>query len=102
MARELPEATVALISLGEPRPFTLRPTGGGPSVQYVPGRGGGLTANRLRALGVLLHHDTPPDRRLDVLKHGHVHSSWRTNGRMINVGVDVWDSRRCRSDRWLS
>jgi calcineurin-like phosphoesterase family protein len=26
-----------------------------------------------------------------VLLHGHVHSSWRTNGRMINVGVDVWD-----------
>lgn len=30
---------MALISLGEPRPFKLRPTGGGPSVQYVPGRG---------------------------------------------------------------
>lgn len=39
VARELPEATVALISLGEPRPFRLRPKGGGPSVQYVPGRG---------------------------------------------------------------
>lgn len=22
---------------------------------------------------------------------GHVHTSWRTNGRQINVGVDVWD-----------
>ncbi|MFV0318672.1 MAG: metallophosphoesterase [Microthrixaceae bacterium] len=41
----------------------------------------------------------PTDRYLDwrpedqgrVLLHGHVHSTWRTNGRMINVGVDVWD-----------
>ncbi len=41
----------------------------------------------------------PTDRYLDwrpvdrgrVLLHGHVHSTWRTNGRMINVGIDVWD-----------
>lgn len=26
-----------------------------------------------------------------VLLHGHVHERWRVNGRMINVGVDVWD-----------
>lgn len=39
VARELPEATVALVSLGEPRPFKLRPKGGGPSVRYLPGRG---------------------------------------------------------------
>lgn len=26
-----------------------------------------------------------------VLLHGHVHSTWRANGRMINVGVDVWN-----------
>jgi calcineurin-like phosphoesterase family protein len=25
------------------------------------------------------------------LLHGHVHTTWRHNGRMINVGVDVWD-----------
>jgi calcineurin-like phosphoesterase family protein len=25
------------------------------------------------------------------LIHGHVHGSWKVNGRMINVGVDVWD-----------
>lgn len=25
------------------------------------------------------------------LLHGHVHDKWKTNGRMINVGVDVWD-----------
>jgi calcineurin-like phosphoesterase family protein len=25
------------------------------------------------------------------LLHGHVHEKWRINGRMINVGVDVWN-----------
>jgi alkylated DNA repair dioxygenase AlkB len=39
VARELPEAVVALVSLGAVRPFRLRPTGGGPSVLYRPGRG---------------------------------------------------------------
>lgn len=35
--------------------------------------------------------DWRPVDRGRVLLHGHVHSTWRTNGRMINVGVDVWD-----------
>src|SRR5215211_722809 len=39
VARELPEATVALISLGVPRPFKLRPKGGGRSIAYLPDRG---------------------------------------------------------------
>ena len=39
VARELPKAIVALVSLGAPRPFRLRPTGGGPSVGYLPGSG---------------------------------------------------------------
>ncbi|MDQ4039147.1 MAG: alpha-ketoglutarate-dependent dioxygenase AlkB [Actinomycetota bacterium] len=39
IARELPEATVALVSLGAPRPFKLRPKGGGRSVTYLPGPG---------------------------------------------------------------
>ena len=39
VARELPEAVVALVSLGAPRPFRLRPTGGGASVGYLPGPG---------------------------------------------------------------
>jgi alkylated DNA repair dioxygenase AlkB len=39
VARELPEATVALVSLGATRPFRLRPTGGGASVLYRPGPG---------------------------------------------------------------
>jgi alkylated DNA repair dioxygenase AlkB len=39
VARELPTATVALVSLGEMRPFRLRPTGGGLSVGFLPGPG---------------------------------------------------------------
>ena len=39
VARELPTAIVALVSLGEPRPFKLRPKGGGASITYVPDRG---------------------------------------------------------------
>ena len=34
-----------------------------------------------------------PVDRGRVLLHGHVHSTWRTNGRMVNVGVDVWDHK---------
>lgn len=39
VARELPEAVVALVTLGATRPFRLRPRGGGPSVGWLPGRG---------------------------------------------------------------
>jgi alkylated DNA repair dioxygenase AlkB len=39
VARELPEAVVALVSLGALRPFRLRPAGGGPSIGYRPGPG---------------------------------------------------------------
>lgn len=39
VARDLPEATVAVVSLGEPRPFRLRPRGGGSSVSWPAGRG---------------------------------------------------------------
>jgi alkylated DNA repair dioxygenase AlkB len=39
VARDLDEATVALVSLGAPRPFKLRPKGGGKSVGFVPDRG---------------------------------------------------------------
>ena len=35
--------------------------------------------------------DWRPADRGRVLLHGHVHSAWRTNDRMVNVGVDVWD-----------
>jgi alkylated DNA repair dioxygenase AlkB len=39
VARELPEAVVALVSLGTVRPFRLRPTRGGPGVGLLPGPG---------------------------------------------------------------
>lgn len=32
------------------------------------------------------------------LVHGHVHSAWKTNGRMINCGVDVWDYQPVPTD----
>ncbi|MBS1954472.1 MAG: metallophosphoesterase family protein [Cyanobacteria bacterium SZAS-4] len=53
--------------------------------------------------GLLLHHIPyhddvdhryPEYRPIDnglILLHGHVHQRWTTNGRQINVGVDVWD-----------
>ncbi len=39
VARELPSATVALVSLGAVRPFRLRPHGGGEGVGFLPGPG---------------------------------------------------------------
>ena len=40
IARDLPEATVAIVSLGEARPFRVRPKGGGgPSMGWPAGRG---------------------------------------------------------------
>lgn len=39
VARELPEATVAVVSLGDTRPFKLRPKGGGAAVTLLPGPG---------------------------------------------------------------
>lgn len=39
VARELPEALVATVSLGEPRLFALRPKGGGRAVHYHLGHG---------------------------------------------------------------
>jgi len=34
VARDLPEVTIAIVSLGGPRRFLLRPKGGGPSVKF--------------------------------------------------------------------
>jgi len=39
IAKEIEDPIVALISLGEPRKFLLRPKGGGRSRVFVPGRG---------------------------------------------------------------
>jgi len=38
-ARDLPEAVVATVSLGEPRRFLLRPRGGGRTIPFSLGRG---------------------------------------------------------------
>jgi len=32
-----------------------------------------------------------PENNGLVLLHGHVHTTWKVRGHMINVGVDVWD-----------
>lgn len=50
--------------------------------------------------------DLRPDPELEKapLLHGHVHEKWQTHGRMLNVGVDVWDFRPVSSmvvDDWL-
>ena len=39
IARSIPEPTIALVSLGEPRTFLLRPKGGGRSLKFALGRG---------------------------------------------------------------
>lgn len=39
VARDLPEAVVALVSFGAVRPFRLRPTCGGPGIGLLPGPG---------------------------------------------------------------
>jgi alkylated DNA repair dioxygenase AlkB len=39
VARNLPQAMVATVSLGEPRTFALRPKGGGASIHYQLGHG---------------------------------------------------------------
>jgi alkylated DNA repair dioxygenase AlkB len=39
IARELPTATIAIVSVGEPRPFRLRPRDGGPSLGFALGHG---------------------------------------------------------------
>lgn len=46
------------------------------------------------------------DKRLkddgNWLLHGHVHNSWKTNKRQINVGVDVWGYKPVSIDAILS
>ncbi len=39
IARDLPAATIAVVSLGQPRPFRLRPRGGGSSLSWPVGHG---------------------------------------------------------------
>lgn len=37
----------------------------------------------------------------DYLLHGHVHRGWKQNGRMINVGVDVWNYKPVSEEELL-
>lgn len=41
----------------------------------------------------LRYMDRRPADQGNFLLCGHVHDKWKTQGRMINVGVDVWDYR---------
>lgn len=50
------------------------------------------------------HADKRPEDNGLPLIHGHVHNEWKTNGRMLNVGVDVWEFRPVAEDEavdWL-
>lgn len=38
----------------------------------------------------LIKH-APPQRKDEILIHGHVHETWQQRDNQINVGVDVWD-----------
>ncbi len=80
VARELPEAVVALVSLGAPRPFRLRPTGGG-AVRRVPagaGRPAGdgrllpahLAARGAEDAGGRAAHERPVPARVHALIAG--------------------------------
>jgi alkylated DNA repair dioxygenase AlkB len=39
IARDLPSATIAIVSVGSPRPFRLRPRGGGAGLGFALGHG---------------------------------------------------------------
>lgn len=50
------------------------------------------------------HQNLRPEDEGLPLVHGHVHEQWRENGRMLNVGVDVWNYAPVSSDAvntWL-
>jgi calcineurin-like phosphoesterase family protein len=50
------------------------------------------------------HADKRPEDNGLPLIHGHVHDSWKASGRMLNVGVDMWDFRPVAEDEvvdWL-
>ena len=52
-------------------------------VCHLPYRGDSGETERYRKF-------RPVDKGMWLL-HGHVHEKWRQQGRMVNVGVDVWD-----------
>jgi len=50
---------------------------------HLPYRGDSQEKDRYRAF-------RPVDEGMWLI-HGHIHEKWRQRGRMINVGVDVWE-----------
>lgn len=44
------------------------------------------------------HQRWRPEDKGSWLLHGHVHEKWKQKGRMINVGVDVWNYRPVHID----
>lgn len=64
-------------------PHKLRVAGRLVTLCHLPYRGDSGDTDRFNKF-------RPVDEGLWLL-HGHVHDKWRQNGRMINVGVDVWD-----------
>lgn len=42
----------------------------------------------------------PVDRGAPLF-HGHIHDVWKSNGKQVNVGVDVWDFRPAHLDQLL-
>lgn len=56
---------------------------------HLPYRGDTVTAARPN--GEERYPEWRPNDEGKWLLHGHVHEAWRQRGRMINVGVDVWN-----------
>jgi len=54
----------------------------------------GFLINHLPYLGEckeVKYGEYRPQNKGMWLLHGHIHNLWKVNGKMINVGVDVWD-----------
>jgi len=49
--------------------------------------------------GVSRRWEQAPEDDGGILLCGHIHEKWKTRGRMINVGVDVWDFTPVSEDR---
>jgi hypothetical protein len=72
VARNLPEATVAILSLGEPRLFRVRPKGGGTSMGWPAGRGDLIGHGRLVSA-----HPRPQGGQSWAAYRGHVSTRLR-------------------------
>lgn len=55
-------------------------------LSHYPYAGGGDSSHEERFTNKRMVDDGS-----SILLHGHVHQHWKRKGRMLNVGVDVWD-----------